>query len=282
MATVTAFAFDPVYGVEECRICNQALDRMGADHIADSAENTKQSRACASVYALARDEMLRNFNFATRTALVPMDDVTYDPLDGFAYLYKAEDWHTFTGSADTTAVITGVTGLVGLDLDEALIGRVVTGQYVPENATIIAVGTTSITLDRPTTDDATSFTMHIDMTDILSVAADPDSTYQVYGVGEAKRIMTDAPQVVYGTAAYLEIKYTERVKNPASFTPSFREALILNIAYKIVVKMVSDMRLLQILQGEIAAQLQIARNRALMEMNMDSPMAKWTDRGEEA
>jgi len=279
MATVTAFAFDPVYGVEECKICNQALDRMGADHIADSTENTKQSRACAAVYALARDEMLRNFNFATRTALVPIDDVTYDPLDGFAYLYKAEDWDDFTGVASSTAVITGVTGIT---IDEALIGRVVTGQYVPENATIIAVGTTSITLDRPTTGAATAFTAHIDMTDILSVAADPDSTYQVYGVGEAKRILTDAPQVVSGTDTYMEIKYTERVKDPASFTPGFKEALILNIAYKIVVKMVSDMRLLQILQGEFAAQLQIARNRALMEMNMDSPMTKWTDRGEEA
>lgn len=73
-------------------ICNQALGTIGVgDEISDlDSEASKEARACRRFYALARDQVLRDFDWPRLRRRVALTLVEEDPFEGaqWAYSYR--------------------------------------------------------------------------------------------------------------------------------------------------------------------------------------------------
>lgn len=69
-------------------ICNRALDALGADPIASLDDDTTSARRCKRQYPLARDAVLRGYewNCALRRASLPAEEAA--PDHGYLYAYN--------------------------------------------------------------------------------------------------------------------------------------------------------------------------------------------------
>jgi len=284
MAAVTPIAFDVIYGIAEAEICNKALSRLSADVIKDTLEDTKQSRACRGVYSQTRDELLRTypFNFAMKTAYIPQDEDFPYPMDEYSYAFKAEDHVAFTGTATSTATITAITGLT---VDSSLVGRVVKGTNVQDGSRIVSivdtVGAETITLDRPTLGAASNLSCYIPVLKLIEIAHNDNNLFEVIGGGESRRILCNMYSPEGGVVAEpyeLEIKYVEQVIDPAKFDSMFLDALAIRIASKICVPLTQNAALVQMLQQEFAAIMQIAQGASSQERQVDQSEPLWSDR----
>jgi len=294
MAIVGRPSFDPIYEIEEARICNIALGHIGAEVIKDTNEDTKSARACRAVYAQTRDELLRTFpfNFATKITRIPLDPLYPHPMDEFSYAYKAEDTTVFSASrgSDVTPDAIIVVDPTQLELTNDLIGRVVSGDLIQQGSTIVAVepvnplfplASRDITLDRPTiVGDSTgwSLTVHIPILKILEIAANDNNIYEVVGGDAARRILCNIAQMDDDGNQYLEMKYVERVLNPAKFDSMFEHALALRIASKVAIDLTKNAMVVQMMQQEFSAIFQAAKISSNEEKQIDSPDPWWTDR----
>jgi len=281
MALVLIPAFDAVYENLEAALCNKALWRIGAETIKDTVEDTKQSRVCKSVYAQTRDELLRTypFNFATKTSYIPQDTAFVLPMNQYSYAFKAENHLAFTGtSAVGNATITGV-GVSIIDY-ASLVGRGVYGAGIPVNARIVAVNATThtITLDRPATSIGSAFTVFLPVLKILTVAANPETLFEVVQGGADKRILCNMSSQVINTENCLELKYIEQVLDPTKFDSMFADALVLRLASKLAVTLANSAGLYQALQQEFAAVMRMAQDATAQEKQIDSADPWWTDR----
>jgi len=281
MAAVTQGTFDAVHGVKEAAICNSALVRIGADRIRDTdpaVDASKQASVCREMYSQCRDELLRkhSFRFAAKTAMVPIDEDFDDPLSGYSYAYKLEDWRSFTGVNDTSANITGITGQIP---DASWVGRIITGTYIPEGATVISVGTDSLVMDRASTDEGTTFEIHIDMARLDMVGANVDALYEDLKAGDERRLLTSEPYVLDDNDdPFIEIKYVERVKDPDKFDDLFREALVTLLAFKIAIYLVQKPELTSMLEREAEKAFHFAKSASLQEKELEARDTEWTDR----
>jgi hypothetical protein len=148
---------------------------------------------------------------------------------------------------------------------------------------IVSVDATAetITLDRATTGDATSFTVHIPVLKLLEIAHNDNNIFEVIGGGSSRRILCNmySPEGGITSSPYeLEIKYVEQVIDPDKFDTMFSDALALRIASKICVQMTSNATLVQLLQQEFAAIMQLAQNTSSQERQVDQSEPFWTDR----
>jgi len=278
MALVSIKAFDAVYGVKEAEICNKALGRIGAELIKDTLEDTKQSRSCKAVYAQTRDELIRMFpfNFSVKTAYLPRDASFVSPLNKYQYAYKLFDYIDFPGDADESDIITGVSGIVDFP---SMIGREVFGDLISEGTRIIAADEDSatITLDRPTEGEATSFSSRIPILKILQIDANNDSLYEIIRGGAERRILCDSVSEIFDEVEYLEMKYCEQVVDPSKFDPIFLDALALRVASKIALPMTNKIQISSKLEQEFAAIMRMAQNSTLEESQYDTPDQLWTE-----
>ena len=279
MPAVTPPMFDFIYGVKEAEVCNKALATIGAELIKNTEEDTKQSRLCRVVYADTRDELLRNypFNFAVRIAMIP-NDPNFVPRDEFRYAYKAEEHEDFQGGADTVNVISSV---VGLNINEALIGRAMYGVNVRPNTRIIAIDEVAqtITLDRATTGAATNFTVHIPILKIVELAQNNTNIFEPIGAGRNRRILTNVSSGLAddGATELVEMQYIEQLIDPSLFDSLFSHALALRIASKISMDLTKDMRVKQAVDQEFSAIFQAAKVSSSEERQIDSPDTYWSE-----
>ena len=288
MAVVTAPTFDTVYGVKEALICNLALARIGIDPIRDTDEDSKQSAACKAAYPAARDRLFRShpFNFCTKSSLVGEDESYQFGKNGFAYAYKSEDRKSFSGVNDTDEVIASIpeAGSVGgIVLDDSILGRVVIGTNVPQNATIIAYDEVArtITLDRPTTDEVTSFTMVIPVVAIWSVGSNKDNRFEVFGGGASQRVFTNIVSETIDLVRHVDIKYSSRVIDPDLFDDAYKDALVIKIAYDVCLNLTKNGNLFLALGNEYRSLLEAAKVSSSKEKQKFSAEEPWTERSGE-
>lgn len=288
MAVIVQPVFDFTHELAEAALCNNALSRIGAEVIRDTEEDSKQVRLCRALYAQTRDELLRYypFNFSTKTAKIPVDDSFSNPLSGFIYAYKAEDYFTFTGNMVLGEYVITNIPIAMLLPDNTLIGRIVNGVGIRTDARIVSVNAQTIALDRPLTANGTTVTVtcHIAMLKFIGPVAD-DSTHKDIGWRGTRYILanvqTDAQTTRDGgyiVPANLEIRYTEQVINPALFDTIFYDAFCLRLAMKLAIPMSQDAGLLNKIQQEFAAIWTIAKIVSNEELDVDTAEPWWTDR----
>lgn len=281
MAAVTAPSFDYVYEVQEADLCNRALARIGADRIRDTAEDTKQARACRAIYATTRDELLRlhPWNFATRSDLVPEDTGYVYETDGHGIVFIVDDERAMTsGAAASGTVVSGIAAAV--DLGDELVGRRVSGTGIRAGSTVTAVDATArtITLDRAVSAAASGISVAIPVLRVLQVNADPDAVFVSVGGGSSKRILTDASTDSDDDRSYLEVKYIRQELDPSRFDALFIDALVLRLASKIALTMTQNYAVVSAIESEFSAVMQMARNSMSEERQVDEPGEWWTDR----
>lgn len=63
MPAITPLAWDTGFEVAEGHIANLALDRIGADHLKATEDDTPISRIARATFMTTRDELLRNYDF---------------------------------------------------------------------------------------------------------------------------------------------------------------------------------------------------------------------------
>jgi hypothetical protein len=282
MPVVTTPSFDAVHWDEEAAICNRALSRIGCELIRDSDEQTSQARLCRAAYDSARQDLLRAFpfRFSTRSAYINDDDDYELPFSDYTYAYKAENWDTFSGSANIAATISGITGIT---VNSTLIDMEVSGTDVPEGARIIAVDTTegaeTITLDRATTGAVTDFSIHIPMLRLLYAAADRYVPFMVAGSGADKRILCDEQTGTNDSdgLGYLEVLYTHDIKDPDRFDPMFADALVAMVASRVVFALTKSVQAKQIADQEFSALFNAAKMASSEEMQIDAEPSWWSD-----
>lgn len=69
-------------------ICNRALQRLGADSITSSSDDSREARACNLAYTSVRDSLLRShpWSFAIKRASLAASSTS--PVSGYDYKYQ--------------------------------------------------------------------------------------------------------------------------------------------------------------------------------------------------
>lgn len=289
MPPVTPPVFDPIYAIPEAEICNVALAHIGGEPILNTTEDTKQSRACRSVYAQTRDELLRiyPFNFATKVAWIPNDEDYASPMDSYTYAYKAEEHVSVAGTGANAGVTITDIG-AGLVVDSQLIGRKVYGTNIQDNTRVVSVvetaGAQSITVDHPFEAAITAFSICIPIIKILEIDSNENNIFEAVGGGASRRILCNVSSLQEDPTGgddpidFLEMKYVEQVINPAFFDSMFAHALALRIASKICISLTKNPQIKQMIDQEFSSIFLAAKTSSSEEKQIDQPDPWWTDR----
>lgn len=287
MALVTAPAFNHTYGVQEAEICNKALSRIGSNLIMDTLEDTKQSKVCKIVYGQTRDELLRQypFSFAVKTALIPIDASFASPKDQYAFAYNIDAPIAFTANTTVGGVtLANVVMPTGYGVAD-LMDRSVSGVGIPLGARVISYDdiAATATIDIPTTALGTTVacTARIAPLKLLEIAGNAENLFDIVAGPAGRMILCNMYSDIDPDLGYvLEIKYVQQVKDPALFDSMFVDALSLRIASKIAMDIAKSANLVQQMQGEFAAIMQLAKNATAEERQIDAPDPWWTEQRE--
>ena len=88
MAVISPLAWDTGYEVQEGHIANLALDRIGADHLKTTEDDTPISRIVRATFMTTRDELLRNYEFNfSKVYLTLSQDAAITALGEWSYAY---------------------------------------------------------------------------------------------------------------------------------------------------------------------------------------------------
>ena len=130
----------------------------------------------------------------------------------------------------------------------------------------------------PATSIGSAFTVFLPVLKILTVAANPETLFEVVQGGADKRILCNMSSQVINTENCLELKYIEQVLDPTKFDSMFADALVLRLASKLAVTLANSAGLYQALQQEFAAVMRMAQDATAQEKQIDSADPWWTDR----
>lgn len=276
MPAVPRKDFDIVHSVAEAQLCNQALSRLGAELIQDTAEQSKQARIARELYASTRNEVLRtaHFNFAIQNSLVREYEDYPHEKDAFRYAFLVSDTVMFTGTNDTDEDII----LTSIEPTADMVGREVLGTNVAPGSRVVSLTDSSFTLDRPTTGVATDFIIRIPVLKVLNIMADQTIQYQTLGKFSDRVILSNVYNVETDGLKYIDLKYVQEVVDPADFDPLFAEALILRLAAKMAPVMTATPGIANMLNNEYSAILRHAANIASEERVVEEADSWWTDR----
>jgi hypothetical protein len=116
---------------------------------------------------------------------------------------------------------------------------------------------------------------------ILEIAGNAENVFDVVSGSSGRMILCNMYSDIDATYGYvLEVKYVHQVKNPALFDSMFIDALSLRIASKIAMDIAKSANLVQQMQSEFAAIMQLAKNATAEERQIDAADPWWTEQRE--
>lgn len=287
MPPVTFPSFDTLYGVKEAELCNLALARIGSDIIRDTTEESKQGRACRSVYDTTRKELLRQwyFGFAYRSYQFPEnEDYPYDK-NGYSYAYPIDPALEYS-----CVNVLGEYSLTACDPepDGCIAGMQIQGSGIPERTRILSVDGTTINIDRATTGAVSSASVIVSPLKILGVGEEAGQG-MVWTRSIIKYVKVNSPS--FGDVILtdqiddtdddgvnlLRVGYIDDIINPDAFDPLFKDALVLRIASKINPSLGRTPSITNQLMGEFAQIIRLASNTSSQEREIDGSDSYLTD-----